>query len=417
MDLISGYSQGGAPTDGSTQSLGQAARDVYQGLINPKAWQEVQQATQRTQKVIPSVLESLARGSVAQVPGTVGDISSLLRQLSPETMQQLFGNRSAPTTEEVLGLVPRMTPNYQGSESHEMMGGLLSPAMGYFSKAIPMQIKNMPLGLSIKNVDPFIIAQKNASLPIEQGGLGLPANNTAMDRAKAMGFDTPAYHGTKETNIESFDPSLGVGVSGQYKGANEIKSHLPYTWASIEPNIASAYSLKSSPRGKALDEFMQSINFDQVMASGTNKEKKEVEKLFKEWKKENPDYNKIIDAATIYPLLVKGQNPKIVNAKYETYSPSGKTKPNVLAEKSFSGRKNTGEHDLLMIENFNDPPITGWGGGMGTHIAIKDPSQIRSRFAAFDPKRIKEAEILAGALGLPLEEILNKKNYDKNLGK
>jgi hypothetical protein len=146
MDLISGYSQGGAPTDGSTQSLGQAARDVYQGLINPKAWQEVQQATQRTQKVIPSVLESLARGSVAQVPGTVGDISSLLRQLSPETMQQLFGNRSAPTTEEVLGLVPRMTPNYQGSESHEMVGGLLSPAMGYFAKAIPMQMKGMPIG-------------------------------------------------------------------------------------------------------------------------------------------------------------------------------------------------------------------------------------------------------------------------------
>jgi hypothetical protein len=134
MDLISGYSQGGAPTDGSTQSLGQAARDIYQGLINPQQLQEVQRATQRTQNVLPSVLESLARGSVAQVPGTVGDISSLLRQLSPETMQQLFGNRSAPTTEEVLGLVPRMTPNYQGSESHEMMGGLLSPAMGYFAK-------------------------------------------------------------------------------------------------------------------------------------------------------------------------------------------------------------------------------------------------------------------------------------------
>ena len=26
--------------------------------------------------------------------------------------------------------------------------------------------------------------------------LGLPENNTAQDRAKAMGFDTKAYHGT-----------------------------------------------------------------------------------------------------------------------------------------------------------------------------------------------------------------------------
>lgn len=30
-------------------------------------------------------------------------------------------------------------------------------------------------------------AQRNAALPFEQGGLGLPANNTAMDRAKALG--------------------------------------------------------------------------------------------------------------------------------------------------------------------------------------------------------------------------------------
>ena len=146
MDLISGYSQGGAPSEGSTQTLGQAARDIYRGLINPQQLQEVQRATQRTQKVIPSVLESLARGSIAQVPGTAGDISALLRQLSPETMQQLFGNRLAPTTDEILGYVPRMTPNYQGSESHEMMGGLLSPALGYFAKAIPTQMKGMPIG-------------------------------------------------------------------------------------------------------------------------------------------------------------------------------------------------------------------------------------------------------------------------------
>ncbi len=29
------------------------------------------------------------------------------------------------------------------------------------------------------------IAQKNASLPVSEGGLGLPPNNTAIDRARA----------------------------------------------------------------------------------------------------------------------------------------------------------------------------------------------------------------------------------------
>lgn len=146
MDLIAGYSQGGAPVDDSSQSLGQVARDLYQGLINPKAWQEVKQATQRTANVTPDVLESLARGSIAQVPGTIGDTSSLLRQLAPQTMQQIFGNRVAPTTEEILGYVPRATPAYQGSQEHEIVGGLLSPAMGYFAKALPLATKDMPIG-------------------------------------------------------------------------------------------------------------------------------------------------------------------------------------------------------------------------------------------------------------------------------
>ena len=42
-------------------------------------------------------------------------------------------------------------------------------------------------------------AQKNA---VDM--LGLPLNNTAMDRARALGFDTPAYHGTN-ADFNSFD--------------------------------------------------------------------------------------------------------------------------------------------------------------------------------------------------------------------
>jgi hypothetical protein len=47
-------------------------------------------------------------------------------------------------------------------------------------------------------------AQKNAALPIEKGGLGLHHENTAHDRAKAMGFDTLAYHGT-DNIFNNFD--------------------------------------------------------------------------------------------------------------------------------------------------------------------------------------------------------------------
>lgn len=49
-----------------------------------------------------------------------------------------------------------------------------------------------------------LTAQRNAALPVNQGGLGLAPDNTAMDRARAMGFDVDnrAYHGTKADILE-----------------------------------------------------------------------------------------------------------------------------------------------------------------------------------------------------------------------
>jgi len=38
----------------------------------------------------------------------------------------------------------------------------------------------------------------------------------------------------------------------------------------------------------------------------------------------------------------------------------------------------------------------------GDIYAVQDPSLIRSKFAAFDPKRRKEADILAGAMAIPM---------------
>lgn len=63
------------------------------------------------------------------------------------------------------------------------------------------------------------LAQQRASLPVSQGGLGLPANNTAQQRAQAMGFDVnkPLYHATDAaTDFDAFMVSpkgkLGAGV-------------------------------------------------------------------------------------------------------------------------------------------------------------------------------------------------------------
>ena len=76
--------------------------------------------------------------------------------------------------------------------------------------------------------DALMLAQRRAALPVKKGGLGLPANNTAEDRAKAMGFDPGFYHGSPEGNIQSFKPHyhdetpvLGVSAT-RYPGYAEF---------------------------------------------------------------------------------------------------------------------------------------------------------------------------------------------------
>lgn len=60
------------------------------------------------------------------------------------------------------------------------------------------------------------LAQQRAALPVEEGGLGLPKDNTPMDRAKAMGFDADFAHGSPLSDITKFEPSktgeMGRGI-------------------------------------------------------------------------------------------------------------------------------------------------------------------------------------------------------------
>jgi hypothetical protein len=66
------------------------------------------------------------------------------------------------------------------------------------------------------------LAQQRAALPPAQGGLGLPANNTPMDRAKAMEWNDDWLHGTS-SDITLFKPNP--------------------TYMTTDPSLASDYSI------------------------------------------------------------------------------------------------------------------------------------------------------------------------------
>jgi hypothetical protein len=152
-------------------------------------------------------------------------------------------------------------------------------------------------------------AQRNAALPKEQGGLGLPANNTYIDRANAPGmYPTDAYHATN-VEFDSFDPSKTKFVNGVF--------------SSTDPSGASAY----------------------VEAKNAGLPTKH-------------------EGGFVMPLRIN--NEKSVTPEY------------------------------FNLNNIRSGLAEGNNVVGGDVVVIPDAKNIRSRFAAFDPFRRHEADILAG---------------------
>lgn len=78
------------------------------------------------------------------------------------------------------------------------------------------------------------LAQERAALPVDQGGLGLPPDNTAMDRAKALGFDIDLYHGT-DKDITQFLRDKPVEKDQGWYGNRGV-------YLTPDPDTASAYA-------------------------------------------------------------------------------------------------------------------------------------------------------------------------------
>ena len=170
-------------------------------------------------------------------------------------------------------------------------------------------------------------AQKNAALPISEGGLGLPPNNTPMDRAKAMGFETDVYHATDvPQDFSTFTPSvkgkMGAGV-----------------YTSFEPAYAERYAGGEMARTMPLMSRGEMANVDT---------RTEVSDLVRQQlANENPNFN--------IQEWKRLSNQELGNRGYS-------------------------------------------GVDIDKERLVFNPSDLRSRFAAFDPMRRNESDILAGLL-------------------
>jgi hypothetical protein len=219
-------------------------------------------------------------------------------------------------------------------------------------------------------------AQRNAALPVKEGGLGLPKNNTPEMRAEAMGYNTPAYHGTtvweaedgrKLGDIQAFNRLASTEIVGRKPSIDQMG-----IWASDRPDELGA-----------------------GMYSGSQ--------------------------GAIYPLLLRMENPKTTSfeqmartaSNLSTNKALGATEvPKVSDVEPYRQLLKEQGYDSLMLKAKQGSPYTEFADQTG--YVLLEPSQVRSRNAAFDPKRRNEADILAGVLplGLLADEEQRKKLYE-----
>ena len=112
------------------------------------------------------------------------------------------------------------------------------PVVGGVAKVASKARKGMDI--AAERAEALAIAQRNAAKPVNEGGLGLRADNTPMERAEAMGFTTPGYHGTTG-NVRNFEKQYRGFVTG-------APSAKRADFAASEPQVAVGYSLLGEGR-------------------------------------------------------------------------------------------------------------------------------------------------------------------------
>jgi hypothetical protein len=286
---------------------------------------------------------------------TISKLERAKKKLSPAEIRTLFADLAEPFVPGLGATRQAMSGNYGQAAVSGLLdfGGPIGKAAGL--AALPM------MGM-IRKVAPqdeaLKIAQENAVKM-----LGLPPGNTPMDRARAMGM-IDAYHGTNEVIESGFDLTKAGAKTGNPTTALG-------TSVATFPSEASRYT----------SDF------------GT---------------KQN---------ANVMPLMVRyGNTYQMPYSELDDLAMGLFRAPgNTPSERRASAKKIAGKRrDELVAKGYDS--IRAFSGTGHEETFIPDPSRIRSRFAAFDPARINENDLLASlaalGIGLPVASgLLNQESY------
>jgi hypothetical protein len=221
------------------------------------------------------------------------------------------------------------------------------------------------------------LAQQRAALPVSEGGLGLPAGNTAEQRAAAMGGKEMVHFSRAGGDYTTLD-------SGKFAIApfDAVGTHV------------------GTPQA-AMERFQNTVGY----------------------KVNNPNYANDELRGASYPVTILGDRPMM----NQNNMPFGEDDLNTLLRQQgghnwsdIQGGKMTYQDmnanlrkKLFEEQGYTSIPYYNEVEGKGSISYITPPENIRSRFAAFDPFRRSAA--IAATMGVAAPDLLaNELDYPSN---
>jgi hypothetical protein len=290
------------------------------------------------------------------VPKAQIDPYDAYRQLGGEAEARLTQARMKMTPEERLAQYP-----YDPKYFEEATGVPLNKLIARFDKgdwAAILERNGNPIAEALRNPAAPRAAEFEEARKEGVRLLGLPENNTAMDRARAMGFED-AYHGTKK-DITEFNPDAGTGARSETG-----------SWLTKDPELANTYA-NSVGGGNVMPLMVRTKGFGEVDAGGRN------------WNRIDPDT--VVRHSNGTDSAVSEYMDKL----YDDFSDT-----NTLAQIS-RAEKDKGLHILEVRDRGPHSHGVSDDVGLADNMVVFDPTAIRSRFAAFNPAKKDSTNILAG---------------------
>lgn len=199
--------------------------------------------------------------------------------------------------------------------------------------------------------------------------LGLPEDNTAMDRARALGFETPAVHFSRKSgDYTELDSALSVGNAAVFEN---VGTHMGTPEAALE-----RAEFLFGPNMERFDSRSMSINSGPTSYPVLIRSQRPFLDAGEPWRED--DLMTFLEELGNSPLIGQGVHTPGFNA------PGAATQ---RARQKLFGERSQYTH-IPYINAVEDA---------GSISYIVPPQNIRSRHAAFDPARAHESDLLGYA--------------------